>query len=303
MKLVSRELLSRIYVLIILLCLGYLGMQAYRHSPWHKQHLLNDLVQGDAQQQLHAACALAQIGAQDELLAALRTEQSNAREMAQRGLEFLWFNAAGQKAYALLQAAHRAAETNQYEDALALLNTLTAQFPRFAEGWNRRAAVHWQLNHYAQSLADCERALQLNPHHYGAWQGIGLCKIEMGDVAGACQSLRAALKIIPHDAATRDSLRRCEELLKRVPNSEKSKLLERGVTLSSLPSRRALRPTCTRPALPSHLRAVPSTAFKMPPRIREKLRRDCPLPFYRECLRTYLASVSGPSLSVSEAMV
>ena len=63
-------------------------------------------------------------------------------------------------------------------------------------------------------MADCRRALALNPQHYGAWQGIGICHLNMGDVEEACRSLRSALKIIPHDPATRQSLRECEELLR-----------------------------------------------------------------------------------------
>lgn len=209
------------YTSMLLVCAGFLALQAVRHSGWYKQRLYRELLEGGAEQQLYAASALAQLGAQPQLLAALHAESDHARKMAQRALEFVWFNAAGAKAYALLESAYAASQREHYHEALAILDELTTRFPKFAEGWNRRAAVHWELGDFAQSQADCERALALNPQHYGAWQGIGLCQLRNGDIAGACRSLRAALKILPHDPATRQSLHRCESLMEpdRAPDA------------------------------------------------------------------------------------
>ena len=67
-----------------------------------------------------------------------------------------------------------------------------------------------------------ERALKLNPNHYGAWQGLGVCQLKLGDLAGACKSLRAALGIAPHDKSTRESLEHCEELLRPHRQSRKA---------------------------------------------------------------------------------
>ena len=136
--------------------------------------------------------------------------------------EYLWFNTAGDKAYKLLQEAYQAAEADENEKALEVLDRLTRQFPKFAEGWNRRAAVYWQMGQWAKSRADCERALALNPYHYGAWQGLGLARLQEGDVAEACRCLSAALRILPHDPATREALQRCEELRRSRPAPEPS---------------------------------------------------------------------------------
>lgn len=216
----SHRLVNGVYGLIVLCCAGFLASQALRHSAWNQQRLYRQLLTGDATQQLHAASALACVGAQELLLAGLKADGANARAMAQRGLEYIWFHAAGDDAYSLLEAAYTAAHDQRLEQALALLGQLTQRFPNFAEGWNRRAAIYWELGDYAKSQADCARALELNPHHYGAWQGIGLCQLQQGDVAAACRSLRAALQILPHDEATRLSLNRCEALL-RSSSSEK----------------------------------------------------------------------------------
>ena len=51
---------------------------------------------------------------------------------------------------------------------------------------------------------------------FGAWQGMGLCQLHVGDVEGACKSFRAALKINPHDRGLRRMLQQCEELLRKL---------------------------------------------------------------------------------------
>jgi len=137
--------------------------------------------------------------------------------VARKALEFMWFNAAGDKAYHLTEQAYRAAEEAEFQKALGLLNNLVEKYPTFAEAYNRRAAVYWEMGEYRKSIADSEQALKLNPNHYGAWQGIGVCRLKLGDVSEACRCLRAALKILPYDALTRQSLERCEELLREHP--------------------------------------------------------------------------------------
>jgi tetratricopeptide (TPR) repeat protein len=70
------------------------------------------------------------------------------------------------------------------------------------------------MGDYEKSMRDCERALKLNPNHYGAWQGLGVCELELGRLNEACEALRAALRITPHDEATLRSLQQCEKLLR-----------------------------------------------------------------------------------------
>ena len=137
-------------------------------------------------------------------------------------LEHLWLHAAGHEAYSMMESACQAAEKKEFKEALGILDRLTAKYPKYTEAWNRRAALHWQMGQYHKSMMDCERALSLNPNHYGAWQGLGVCHLQLGDVAEACRSLRAALKIAPHDDATRQSLKKCEDLLRTYPPVNKT---------------------------------------------------------------------------------
>jgi tetratricopeptide (TPR) repeat protein len=209
-------------VILISFCLATLCLQVARRTEWYRDWLLHRLVTGSEQQALRAAGELAVLQAQRQLLAALKAHSAHAREYGRRALEYLWFTAAGSEAYQQLLAAEQAAEREDYHTALTLLNQILEQHPNFAEAWNRRAAVHWQLGLIARATADSKRALELNPNHYGAWQGLGLCYLDQGNVAEAIRCLRAALALIPYDEATRASLRRCEQLLRDFPTSTRS---------------------------------------------------------------------------------
>lgn len=193
--------------------LVYLALHLYQQSSWHKNRLHHRLLTGNPREQLQAASMLAYLWAEPQLLAGLKAESATARDMARRALEYTWFNAAGPEAYQLLQAAYQADQAKDLDQALALATKLVEKFPGFAEGWNRRAAVLWQMGDHQNSIKNSEMALTLNPNHYGAWQGLGVCRLQLGEISEACRCLRAALNIIPFDQATLDSLRRCETLL------------------------------------------------------------------------------------------
>ena len=192
-------------------------MHLVQHSKWYKERLYHQLLCGSQSEQMNAAGALVVFGGQEQLLAALKSETPTARDVARRALEYLWFSAAGHDANQMVEQAFQAADKKDFQTALSLLDRVVKKYPNYAEGWNRRASVYWQMGEYDKSIADCEKALAFNPNHYGAWQGIGVCRVQMGDVVEACRCLRAALKIMPYDETTRHCLEKCEELLKVMP--------------------------------------------------------------------------------------
>lgn len=214
----GRVLLRNAFVLLVCFSAAFVLLHFARQTEWYKERVSRDLFSADPREQLRCAAHLAQLNAQKQLLAALKADNPSARRMARRALEHLWFHAAGPGAYETIQKAYRASDARQHKEALALLDALLAAHPDFAEAWNQRASVYWQMGRYDESMADCRRVLELNPQHYGAWQGLGICQLESGDLAGACESLRIALHILPHDEPTRQSLRRCEELLRGLPS-------------------------------------------------------------------------------------
>ena len=108
-----------------------------------------------------------------------------------------------------------------YSQALEMLTDLTKRRPDFAEAWNERATLYWQLGRFEESVRDAKKTLALNPNHFGAWQGLGMCELHLGDLDEACRCIRAALRITPHDEALRALLDRCQDLLQWLSPGEK----------------------------------------------------------------------------------
>lgn len=81
--------------------------------------------------------------------------------------------------------------------ALGKFDQIVKIAPAFAEGWNKRATVHYLLGNYPESLHDIERTLNLEPRHFGALSGRGLVLLELDEPAGALESFESALKVHP----------------------------------------------------------------------------------------------------------
>lgn len=219
MKRVSDLLLRRVYYLLLVFCIAYYALRLGERTEWNKERLYRHLVAGPSEKARAAAAGLSTLNGQHQLVRALQSDSEEVRELASRALQALWFNAAGAEAYTLTQAAYAAAEKENYPEALSILDRLIKKYPGYAEGWNRRASVYWQMGDAEKSQADCERVLALNPDHFGAWQGLAVCQWKLGELEQACRSTRAALKIVPHDAKTREFLQNCERLLRALPSS------------------------------------------------------------------------------------
>ena len=98
-----------------------------------------------------------------------------------------------------------------YRHALAKFDQMVVIAPDFAEGWNKRATVHYMLGNYAQSLADIAKTLVLEPRHFGALSGRGLVYVRLEDERRALKAFEDALAIHPHlpgAAANADQLRK-----------------------------------------------------------------------------------------------
>ena len=62
---------------------------------------------------------------------------------------------------------------------------------------------------YSRKLADCQRTLQLNPHHFGAQAGMGQCYLKMRKFNAALRAFKLALEMNPtmeHLAGTIEAL-------------------------------------------------------------------------------------------------
>ncbi len=84
-----------------------------------------------------------------------------------------------------------------YPAALGTFEEVIEQAPEFAEGWNKRATVHWLMGNFEGSLVDIDRTLALEPRHFGALSGQGLVYSELEDWEHALAAFEAALEVNP----------------------------------------------------------------------------------------------------------
>ena len=122
-----------------------------------------------------------------------------------------WGDAGSRPARQLLSDASKALALGDIEATLDFLDRAVAQDPGFAEAWNRRATVLFMVGRHAQSIADIERVLVLEPRHYGALAGLGQILLQVGEPGGALVAFEAALAINPH----LDRIRRLATQLRR----------------------------------------------------------------------------------------
>jgi len=148
----------------------------------------------------------------DGLFAHLQTTSSRPEaEAAQRQIWLIWTECDDSQADRLLQSGIQAMAARRHGLALQYFDRLVERAPDFAEGWNKRATVHYLMEDYAASVFDIERTLELEPRHFGALSGLGMIYDAIGEPAAALRSFEAAVAINPHLDGTRqriDELRR-----------------------------------------------------------------------------------------------
>jgi tetratricopeptide (TPR) repeat protein len=102
----------------------------------------------------------------------------------------------------------------QYENALAALNQVVAAAPEYAEGWNTRATLLYLMGDYVASAVDVKRTLALEPRHFGAWSGLGLIYLNVGDERAALVAFSKALEWNPHLSGSRHKLEAVKKQLR-----------------------------------------------------------------------------------------
>lgn len=146
----------------------------------------------------------------DTLLDELRNADPGAATRIERELELEWSKSGSAAMDLLLKRARDALETGDLTAAVEHFTALTDHAPDFAEGWHGRATVFYRQDRYGQALDDLERALRLNPHHYGALHGLGVILEQLDEPDLAHRAYSQVLAIHPNHAEVTEALKRLE---------------------------------------------------------------------------------------------
>ena len=116
---------------------------------------------------------------------------------------------AGELAYAEVREGIELIERGKTGDAIDCITRLVENYPDFAEAYNKRATAHFMEGNFAESVKDCLATLKRNPHHFGAWHGLGLCYVELGLLEQAITAFRCGLRVQPFAAENARLLAYC----------------------------------------------------------------------------------------------
>jgi tetratricopeptide (TPR) repeat protein len=185
-----------------------------RHFPWLAASLAVLLIGGPG--------GLARADQDDPRLDRLFERLQHTPDPAEaRGLEQriwqVWLEAEDAAVNRLMERGIAALRQQQYPTALQAFDRLVAQAPEFAEGWNKRATVHYLMGNFGASVRDIQRTLALEPRHFGALFGLGLIYNALEQPEAALRSFEATLSLNPHSASTRQMVERLRRQLRGSP--------------------------------------------------------------------------------------
>jgi tetratricopeptide (TPR) repeat protein len=98
----------------------------------------------------------------------------------------------------LLHRARQAISTEEYKDALKILDATIELLPDWAEGWNARATARYLDDDYDGSMADIAQTLKREPRHLGALMGMATILEARGKTEDSLKVYERALAIAPH---------------------------------------------------------------------------------------------------------
>ena len=126
----------------------------------------------------------------------------------------IWFNHANDDVEQLIQMGVTRMNYNRYAEAMLIFTQLIENFPDYAEGWNRRATLHYILGNLDESIADIEKVLELEPRHFGAHSGLGLVYLQQKQLSKAKQAFENLVDLHPNSPNAQENLLRVTEDLR-----------------------------------------------------------------------------------------
>jgi Tetratricopeptide repeat len=114
---------------------------------------------------------------------------------------------------ALMQSGTSALAASDFDHALEAFDQVVKRAPEFAEGWNKRATTLYAMGRYGESVADIATVLRLEPRHFGALSGLGLCNAQQDKLQAAVDAFERALTVNPNMPGVRLNIRNLKQLI------------------------------------------------------------------------------------------
>ena len=109
-----------------------------------------------------------------------------------------WMETGDPAADAALARGTVAMSIGEYALAQRLFDGVIQRRPQAAEGWNKRATLHFLRGDFEASVRDIEKTLAIEPRHFGALSGLGMIETARKNHAAALDAYRRALAVNRH---------------------------------------------------------------------------------------------------------
>ena len=143
------------------------------------------------------------------MLKDLLSDNPELRQTATRALWNLWLGQVGEKAEFRIRKGTKIMDIGQHELAQKEFENLVVDYPKFTEAHNKLATVLYLQRKYNESIKECKITLKMNPNHFGAWNGLGLCHYQLANYPTAIESFKTALAIQPFAGFNKVYIARC----------------------------------------------------------------------------------------------
>ena len=150
----------------------------------------------------------------DKLFSDLKRERNEkAAERIAGNIWSEWFQSGSASIDLMMLWSQKAMDNQKFDVALDFLDQVVTLQPSYAEGWNRRATVHFMMKNYSKSMSDIDRTLQLEPRHFGALSGLAQIMALTGHKQSALEAWQKVLAIYPMMRSAQDQVATLSEEL------------------------------------------------------------------------------------------
>jgi len=177
--------------------------------------LIASLQQGDAAERNRALTRLVELKAEKELTNCLCSQEVLTVQLATAGLWECWLNEQGASAREMIDEGIELMNADRRDAAAEVFQALMKRYPNWAEPINKQATLLYLSDKPAESIELCVKVVALKPDHFGAWNGMALCAVQLEDWRTALFAARKALSIQPCAEPNREIIRLAESKLNK----------------------------------------------------------------------------------------
>ena len=201
-------------IVVLGLALGTVNGNGGGHGLTRALEVLKQGTPAEKLKALELLANLADMQVMPALVQALRDDDARVRMATQSVMWAVWLRSGNDEIDALMVEGVRLMELQQYPEAVEVFDQIIARAPTFAEGYNKRATVRYLMQEFEQSIADIHHTLELNPVHFGALSGMGLCYLGLDEPSQALKWLERAVAVNPNMDTIQSYIQQIREFLK-----------------------------------------------------------------------------------------